>query len=105
MDFWLPLIHAPGDDTDQIFETAQTAEAAGFAGIALIDHIVIPTVRTTLHPSGEDRIAEAMPFFDVFTTAAALAVLDGAGLRAIVGHAVAAADRRSAELAAEFGSG
>ena len=36
------------------------------------------------------------------TTAAALAVLDAAGLRAIVGHAVAAADRRSAELAAEY---
>ena len=30
------------------------------------------------------------------------AVLDAAGLRAIVAHAVAAADRRSAELAAEF---
>jgi pyrroline-5-carboxylate reductase len=38
------------------------------------------------------------------TTAAALAVLDGAGLRAIVAHAVAAADRRSAELAAEYGA-
>jgi pyrroline-5-carboxylate reductase len=38
------------------------------------------------------------------TTAAALEVLDGAGLRAIVAHAVAAADRRSAELAAEFGA-
>jgi pyrroline-5-carboxylate reductase len=38
------------------------------------------------------------------TTAAALAVLDGAGLRAIVAHAVAAADRRSAELAAEYGT-
>jgi pyrroline-5-carboxylate reductase len=37
------------------------------------------------------------------TTAAALEVLDAAGLRAIVGHAVAAADRRSAELAAEYG--
>ena len=37
------------------------------------------------------------------TTAAALDVLDAAGLRAIVAHAVAAADRRSAELAAEFG--
>jgi pyrroline-5-carboxylate reductase len=38
------------------------------------------------------------------TTAAALSVLDAAGLRAIVAHAVAAADRRSAELAAEFGA-
>jgi pyrroline-5-carboxylate reductase len=37
------------------------------------------------------------------TTAAALQVLDAAGLRAIVAHAVAAADERSAELAAEFG--
>jgi pyrroline-5-carboxylate reductase len=37
------------------------------------------------------------------TTAAALAVLEAADLHAIVGHAVAAADRRSAELAAEFG--
>lgn len=37
------------------------------------------------------------------TTAAALDVLDAAGLRAIVAHAVAAADRRSAELAEEYG--
>jgi len=38
------------------------------------------------------------------TTAAALDVLDAAGLRAIVAHAVAAADRRSAELALEYGT-
>jgi pyrroline-5-carboxylate reductase len=38
------------------------------------------------------------------TTAAALDVLDAAGLHAIVAHAVAAADRRSAELAAEYGT-
>jgi pyrroline-5-carboxylate reductase len=38
------------------------------------------------------------------TTAAALAILDAADLRGIVAHAVAAADRRSAELAAEFGA-
>jgi pyrroline-5-carboxylate reductase len=36
------------------------------------------------------------------TTAAALGVLDASGLRAIVAHAVAAADRRSAELGAEY---
>src|ERR1700736_3613494 len=38
------------------------------------------------------------------TTAAALDVLDAAGLRAIVAHAVAAAAPRSAELAAEYGT-
>jgi pyrroline-5-carboxylate reductase len=38
------------------------------------------------------------------TTAAALEVLDAAGLHAIVAHAVAAADRRSAELATEYGA-
>jgi pyrroline-5-carboxylate reductase len=37
------------------------------------------------------------------TTAAALEVLDASDLRGIVARAVAAADRRSAELAAEFG--
>ena len=37
------------------------------------------------------------------TTAAALAVLNAAGLGAIVARAVAAADRRSAELALEYG--
>jgi pyrroline-5-carboxylate reductase len=37
------------------------------------------------------------------TTAAALAVFDAADLRGIVAHALAAADQRSAELAAEFG--
>jgi pyrroline-5-carboxylate reductase len=37
------------------------------------------------------------------TTAAALAVLDAADLRGIVARAVTAADRRSAELAADFG--
>lgn len=38
------------------------------------------------------------------TTAAALDVLAAAGLHAIVAHAVAAADRRSAELAAQYGA-
>ncbi len=37
------------------------------------------------------------------TTAAALAVLDAAGLKSIIAHAVAAAERRSAEMAQEFG--
>jgi pyrroline-5-carboxylate reductase len=38
------------------------------------------------------------------TTAAALAVLEEAGVRAMFGRAVAAAARRSGELAREFGA-
>jgi len=74
MDFWMPLICTPGDAVERLVETAQAAESAGFAGLALIDHVVIPTKRATIHPSGEDRLAEQMPFLDPFTTAAALAV-------------------------------
>ena len=39
------------------------------------------------------------------TTAAALAILEAADIRGIVNRAVAAAERRSAELAREFGAG
>ena len=39
------------------------------------------------------------------TTAAALAVLEAADIRGLVNRAVAAAERRSAELAREFGAG
>jgi pyrroline-5-carboxylate reductase len=38
------------------------------------------------------------------TTAAALAVLEAAGLHAIVADAVAAADRRAGELALQYGA-
>ena len=64
MDFWLPLIHAPGDDTDQIFETAQTAEAAiqaqpSFSNLNIrsrpADQVGQRALRRLLHPGGTAR--------------------------------------------------
>ena len=55
--------------------------------------------------AGKTMLAERIPtILPRLDTAAALEVLNTAGLRAIVAHAVAAADRRSAELAAEYGA-
>jgi pyrroline-5-carboxylate reductase len=39
------------------------------------------------------------------TTAAALAILEASDIRGLLNRAVAAAERRSAELAREFGAG
>jgi pyrroline-5-carboxylate reductase len=68
--------------------TLQTA--LGAAQMALQANDSLPVLRAQVTSAGG-------------TTAAALAVLDAADLRGIVAHALAAADRRSAELAAQFG--
>jgi pyrroline-5-carboxylate reductase len=77
----------PGDVAHQL--TLETA--FGAAQMARLSALSLATLREQVTSKGG-------------TTAAALAVLDAAGLRAIVAHAVAAADRRSSELAAEYGA-
>jgi probable F420-dependent oxidoreductase len=47
--FWLSLNFEPWD---QILDLARTAEALGFEGVVLPDHIVVPAGDTTPHPSG-----------------------------------------------------
>ena len=49
MDFWLSYID---EDPTQTIEVARCAEAAGFRGIALADHVAIPLRFGSTHPSG-----------------------------------------------------
>ena len=49
MDFWLSYID---EDPTQTIEVARCAEAAGFRGIALADHVAIPLRFASSHPSG-----------------------------------------------------
>ncbi|MEZ4334267.1 MAG: TIGR03619 family F420-dependent LLM class oxidoreductase [Myxococcota bacterium] len=49
MDFWLSYID---EDPDQMIEVARAAEHAGFRGIALADHVVVPVGHRSRHPSG-----------------------------------------------------
>lgn len=49
MDFWLTWID---EDVDQTVEVARLAEAAGYRGIALADHVAVPVEFASRHPSG-----------------------------------------------------
>jgi probable F420-dependent oxidoreductase len=49
MDFWLSYID---EDPDQAVEVARHAEAVGFRGLALADHVSVPVRNASLHPSG-----------------------------------------------------
>ena len=70
MKFWLPLMYEP---TDQFVDVARHAEALGFEGIALADHLVIPTGFRSVHPSGEPMVLESSAFPDPFVMTAAMA--------------------------------
>ena len=49
LDFWLSYID---EDPAQAVEVARAAEAAGFRGIALADHVCVPVDFDSKHPSG-----------------------------------------------------
>ena len=49
MDFWLTWID---EDIEQTLEVARLAEAAGYRGIALADHVAVPVTFESAHPSG-----------------------------------------------------
>jgi len=49
LDFWLSYID---EDPSQVLEVARIAEAAGYRGIALADHVAVPLEFESVHPSG-----------------------------------------------------
>ena len=70
MDFWLGYID---EDPSQVIEVAQLAEAAGYRGIALADHVAVPCEFDSVHPSGGPTpFDHRSDFPDPLVTAAAV---------------------------------
>jgi probable F420-dependent oxidoreductase len=72
VQFWLPII---GEDTTQLLDLARCAEACGFEGVALADHVGVPVRFASRHPSGETPFDHRMPFPDPLTSIAAMAAV------------------------------
>jgi probable F420-dependent oxidoreductase len=56
-------------------ELAQVLEDAGFEGVGLADHVVLPVGFKSVHPSGENPFTPESSFPDTFTTIAALSMV------------------------------
>jgi probable F420-dependent oxidoreductase len=69
LEHWLPVIF---EDEGQLLDIARAAEEAGFAGVALADHVAIPETFRSVHPSGENPFTLESHFIDPLTTAAAM---------------------------------
>jgi probable F420-dependent oxidoreductase len=72
MKFWHPLMFEP---MEQLAEVAQVLEEAGFEGVGLADHVVVPVGFKSVHPSGENPFTPESSFPDTFTTIAALSMV------------------------------
>ncbi|HVM67510.1 MAG TPA: TIGR03619 family F420-dependent LLM class oxidoreductase [Acidimicrobiales bacterium] len=72
MRYWLPLIY---EAPEQFTEVAVMAEALGWAGIAVADHLVVPDRFTSVHPSGDEMVMPSSAFPDPFTSVAAMAAV------------------------------
>lgn len=73
MQFWQAISYAP---PDQLIELARTAEAAGFTGIAIPDHIVTPVRIESRYPytaDGEILWDPSAPYPEPWILAAVLA--------------------------------
>ncbi|WP_420619585.1 TIGR03619 family F420-dependent LLM class oxidoreductase [Candidatus Poriferisocius sp.] len=60
------------EETDQLVDIARAAEAEGFTGVALADHVAVPAGFASVHPSGENPFDHTSPFADPLITAAAM---------------------------------
>jgi alkanesulfonate monooxygenase SsuD/methylene tetrahydromethanopterin reductase-like flavin-dependent oxidoreductase (luciferase family) len=60
------------EDVTQILDIAREAEAAGYAGVALSDHVAIPVGFSSVHPSGGNPFAPTSEFVDPIATAGAI---------------------------------
>lgn len=70
LHYWLYLNDLP---EDQLVEIARAAEAEGFRGVAIADHVAVPVdFDPTRHPSGHAPFDHRSPFPDPLITAATI---------------------------------
>lgn len=70
MDYWLYLNDSP---EDQLVAIAREAEARGFRGVAIADHVAVPVdFDRTAHPSGQAPFDHRTSFPDPLITAATI---------------------------------
>lgn len=72
MEYWLGYFH---EGNYQVREIARAAEAMGFAGIAVPDHMAIPRGYTSVHPSGRRAFEHHTRFPDPLITLATMAAV------------------------------
>jgi probable F420-dependent oxidoreductase len=70
MEYWLGAALVPVGD---LCEVARAAESAGFAGVAVPDHVVLPDQRDTPYPYSDEPFPDEMPFYDCLSAVAAMA--------------------------------
>lgn len=70
MQYWINLIAVP---YDHLFPIASEAERLGFAGLALADHLAVPTVIESPYPGGARPWTETDDWPDVWVMIGAMA--------------------------------
>ena len=69
MQYWINLIGVP---YDHLFPIARAAEELGFAGLALADHLAVPTHIESAYPGGARPWSETDDWPDVWVTIGAM---------------------------------
>ncbi len=69
LEHWVPVMF---EDVRQGVEIARAAEALGYTGIALADHVALPAGFASVHPSGENPFGLESEFTDPFVVAATM---------------------------------
>ncbi|HUH37146.1 MAG TPA: TIGR03619 family F420-dependent LLM class oxidoreductase [Spongiibacteraceae bacterium] len=72
MQYWLAWFH---EGNDQLKAVAKAAEAMGFAGIAVSDHVAMPRDYRSVHPSGQRHIHAHTRFPDAMISIATMAAV------------------------------
>jgi len=72
MQFWMALMFEP---LDQFHQLARWAEELGFEGLALADHVALPSGFGSVHPSGDNPFGPESLFPDPFTSIASMAAV------------------------------